>query len=128
MTSPPQAAPPAIGLGLPLALSAMMWMVLSHITSPLAPCSLGSFLRRLTIRCSSVCTARLGVQPPRRVEPPQTIRAHIRFVGLVCERLHSLGEASLLRSLVLHPGHSAQAVFSTCDTRFLWSLSMWVLV
>ena len=29
--------PPAIGLGLPLALSAMMWMVLSYITSPLAP-------------------------------------------------------------------------------------------
>ena len=39
---------------------------------------------------------------------PQTIRAHIRFVGLVCKRLQplSLGDASLFCSLVLHPGHS----------------------
>ena len=33
----PQAAPSATSLGLPLALSVMMWTVLSNITSPLAP-------------------------------------------------------------------------------------------
>ena len=40
MTSPPQAALPAIGLGLPLALSAMMWMVLAHYLSS-CPVQLG---------------------------------------------------------------------------------------
>ena len=84
-TSPPQAARPAIGLGRPLALSAMMWMVFLFITSPLAPPTSMLFLRRLTVQRTSVCTARLGVQPRRRVEhatdnpgPHSLCRARLR--------------------------------------------------
>ena len=92
-TSPPQAAPPATSLGLPLAPSAMMWTVLSHITSPPAPptsmlVQLGLTLaasHRPMFQClhgTAGCSTQLD-----ELNTPQTIRAHIRFVGLVCERL-----------------------------------------
>ena len=73
----PQAAPPTIGLGLPLALSAMMWMVLVH--------HLSSCPAHINARASYVCTTLLGVQPPRRVEhaadnpgPHSLCRARLR--------------------------------------------------
>ena len=91
MTSPPQAAPPAIGLGLPLALSAMMWMVLSYITSPIN--SRSAWAHSCGVSPSDVpAFARHGwvFNPLDESNTPQTIRAHIRFVGLVCERLQPL--------------------------------------
>ena len=108
MTSPPQAAIPAIGFGLPLALSAMMWMVLSYITSPLAPptsmlVQLGLIpaashrptYQRLhgTVGCSTPSTSRTR----RRQSGPTFALSGSSANG----SNHSLGDASLLRSRIL---------------------------
>ena len=99
-------SPPAIDLGLPLALSAMMWMVLSYITSPLAPPTsmLGPTYLRLhgTVGCSTPSTSRTR----RRQSGPTFALSGSSANG----SNHSLGNASLLRSLVLHPRLSSQLV------------------
>ena len=89
-------------------------------------CSLSSFLRRLTVRRASVCTARLGVQPPRRVEhatdnpgPHSLCRARLR----TAPNTH-LGDASLLRSLVLHPGHCRPRLSSQLVTLVFYGHSL----
>ena len=95
-TSPPQAAPPAIGLGLPLAPSAMMWTVFSRTSPLLFPRphhARAAWAHSCGVSQSDVpAFARHGwvFNPLDESNTPQTIRAHIRFVGLVCERLQPL--------------------------------------
>ena len=99
-------------------------------------CSLGSFLRRLTVRRTSVCTARLGVQPPRRVEhatdnpgPHSLCRARLRKAPttlLVLPSSFARSASWAFWSACAPPRLSSQLVrftsFSMVGINLMWAL------